>query len=257
MLGHVSWECIISKMVLNGMLNQMCLFICVCLQRVNALQLWRSRCCYLLRTLAPTSAAHRPRGGETYTTASRNKAQNRETKKDRAEAKPCTAALVLQGSQLRITAQAPNFSNVCIHARCRVRECMGNLKRFSLYKKSASTTDVLMRTSQTGAGYLAFGHCFQGLKIHAVTFYAPSWVADNITVTLKESTMYSDLCSKHSKIKTIFGICDVNKRRIIEPNRYYLSHKRCSKMLLLGFRISSKLHLITKEKCSVSGDNYQ
>lgn len=97
-------------------------YLCVRLQRVSALQLWRSHCSDLLKTLAPTSAAHRPRGGETCSTVTRHTAQNRETKSDRAEAEPCTAALVLWGTQLGNTAQAPNSSNVCVHARGRVRE---------------------------------------------------------------------------------------------------------------------------------------
>lgn len=39
--------------------------VCVCPLRVSALQLLGSSRTDLLRTLAPTSAAHRPRGGET------------------------------------------------------------------------------------------------------------------------------------------------------------------------------------------------
>lgn len=43
-----------------------CVSVCVFPLRVSALQLLGSSSSDLLRALAPTSAAHRPRGGETY-----------------------------------------------------------------------------------------------------------------------------------------------------------------------------------------------
>lgn len=88
------------------------------------LQLLGSSPSDLLKTLAPTSAAHGPRGGETYSSLTKGRRGERkrsrwnDTEKEsgRVEAKPHTAALVLQGTQPGSIAEAPNSSNVCSHA---------------------------------------------------------------------------------------------------------------------------------------------
>lgn len=94
------------------------------------LQLLGSSCSDLLKTLDPTSAAHRPRGGETYSSSTRERGtetdSKRKTKKDRAEAKPHAAALVLKGTQPGSIAQAPNSSNMCSHVVCRVGVKVGD-----------------------------------------------------------------------------------------------------------------------------------
>lgn len=161
-----------------------CVWVSVseCPLRVSVLQLLGSSCSDLLKTLDPTSAAHRPRGGETYSSSARKQGtetdSNRKTKNDRAEAAPHAAALVLKGTQPGSIAQAPNSSNMCSHADCRVGVKVGDCCSIN-----PTTLHPLLRgwTSLTGPQWLASGHWAPGRGLrsdsqwHQKLLYRPSW----------------------------------------------------------------------------------